>query len=132
MLCASGNPDNAGVARQCAAPFPNGVKMNQLAGIKCCPGCGRPLPRDDLVLPPVKRRIYDIVSRRPGIAAERLRELVWSNDPAGGPEDRKVLHVHVCQLNQLLAPYRIEVRGSVSRGYRVQFCPSRSAKEKHR
>ena len=61
------------------------------------------------MLPPVKRRIDDLVCRHPGIAAERLRELVWIDDPAGGPEDPKVLYVHVSQLNQQLAPYGIEI-----------------------
>jgi DNA-binding SARP family transcriptional activator len=78
------------------------------------------MPRDDLILPPIKRRIYDIVNRHHGISAERLRELVWIDDPSGGPEDRKTIHIHVHQLNRLLRPYGIEVRGSVSGGYRVQ------------
>jgi hypothetical protein len=58
----------------------------QRARIKCCPGCGRPLARDDLALPPTKRRIYDIVIRHPGIAAARLRELMWVHDSTGGRE----------------------------------------------
>ncbi len=87
------------------------------------------MPRNDLVLPPIKQKIYSIVSWHHGISAEHLRELVWIDDPCGGPEDRKVLHVHVCQLNRLLAPYGIEVRGSISSGYRVQFRPAR---RKHR
>ena len=106
--------------------------MNTRVHITCCPGCGRPMPRDDIVLPPIKRRIYDIVSRHHGISAERLRELVWIDDPSGGPEDPKVLHVHVCQLNRLLVPYGVEIRGSVSGGYRVQFRPPHRSKEKHR
>src|SRR3954467_4792875 len=97
------------------------MALDHPARIECCPSCGRPMPRNDLALPPIKRRIYDIVNRHHGISAERLRELVWSDDPAGGPEDRKVLHVHVWQLNRLLAPHGVEVRGSVSSGYRVQF-----------
>jgi hypothetical protein len=60
--------------------------MNQSVHIECCPGCGRPMPWNDLVLPPIKRRIYDIVSRHDGISAEHLRELVWAEDPNGGPE----------------------------------------------
>jgi hypothetical protein len=45
--------------------------------------------------------------------------LVWAHDPAGGPEDRKVLHVHIHQLNRLLHPLGIRVRGSRTGGYRV-------------
>jgi hypothetical protein len=84
-----------------------------------CPCCGaRSIPRG-LVLPPIKRRIFDAVQRRPGIGAEALRDRIWAADPNGGPEDRKVLHVHVHQLNRLLRPHGIRVRGSASGGYRV-------------
>jgi hypothetical protein len=95
--------------------------MSKYVQIACCSGCGRPLPNDELMLPRIKRRILDIVSRRPGISAERLRELVWADDPAGGPECRHTLFVHIHQLNRLLAPFGIEVRGHVSDGYHVRL-----------
>jgi hypothetical protein len=93
--------------------------VNQHARIACCPSCGRPLP----ALPRVKQRIFDLVGRYPGIAAERLRELVWADDPNGGPENRKLIRVHVHQLNRMLAPFGVRVRGSISYGYRIQFHP---------
>ena len=83
-----------------------------------CSCCGQ-LIVPEVVLPPVKQRIFETVSRRPGIDAENLRALVWADDPGGGPEDRKVLHVHVHQLNQRLTPLGIAVRGHPSNGYRV-------------
>jgi hypothetical protein len=86
------------------------------------------MPRDDLDLPRVKRKIYDAVSRYPGITAERLCALVW-DDPSGGPESgRKAVHVHVHGLNKLIARYGVEVRGSVTGGYHVRFHQSRVAK----
>jgi len=48
------------------------------------------------------------------------RVLIWAEDPAGGPENTKVLHVHIHQLNQLLAERGIAVRGSHSGGYHVR------------
>jgi hypothetical protein len=94
--------------------------MNTRVNIIRCPGCGRPLPHDNLGLPPIKRRIHDIVGRHPGISAEHLCELVWADDPGGGPESgRKAIHVHVNQLNHRLAPFGIAVRGSLSAGYRL-------------
>jgi hypothetical protein len=94
--------------------------MNTHMNIICCPGCGRPVPRGDLDLPHVKRRIFDLVNQRPGISAERLCELVWADDPSGGPESgRKAIHVHVNQLNRRLASFGIAVRGSLTAGYRL-------------
>jgi DNA-binding response OmpR family regulator len=71
-----------------------------------------------LTLPRTKRAILNIVQRRPGISAEELRNLVWADDPAGGPEDRKTIHVHVSQLNKRLAVFGIAVRGGTG-GYRI-------------
>jgi hypothetical protein len=70
-------------------------------------------------LPAIKQRIFEAVKRRPGISAEELRVIVWADDPNGGPEDRKVLHVHVNQLNQLLAAHGIMVR-SQGGGYQIR------------
>ncbi len=83
-----------------------------------CPCCGQPVI-PPVALPPIKQQILDVVRRRPGIDAEALRSLVWAHDPGGGPEDRKVIHVHIHQLNRLLSPHGIVVRGSRSGGYRI-------------
>jgi hypothetical protein len=90
--------------------------------MKTCAACGQAIVPDRLRLPPIKQRILDAVQRRPGIGAEELRALVWADDPDGGPEDRKVIHVHVHQLNKLLAPLGIVVRApfGAGAGYRIQ------------
>jgi hypothetical protein len=87
-----------------------------------CSHCGQPIPPTGLRLPPIKARIYEAVQRHPDIGAEELRCLVWADDPNGGPEDRKVLHVHVAQLNDLLAPHGVMVR-SQGGAYRVRSVP---------
>ena len=84
-----------------------------------CPCCRQVIAPTGLHLPPIKQRIYDVVRQRPGISAVTLRDLVWADDPNGGPEDRKVLHVHVSQLNQLLAPYGVCVRSEAGL-YRIR------------
>jgi hypothetical protein len=84
-----------------------------------CPACGQPLVPRELPLPPTKRKILDVVRRRPGIGAADLRDAVWANDPGGGPECRHAIYVHVCQLNRLLAPRGIAVRGGITGGYRI-------------
>jgi hypothetical protein len=77
---------------------------------------------EEFQLPPIKRRIFDAVAKSPGISAERLREIVWADDPNGGPEDRKCLHVHVHQLNKLLLPFGLMVRApfGAGAGYRIK------------
>jgi DNA-binding response OmpR family regulator len=91
-----------------------------MSGNTVCPACGQPTIPSDLLLPPIKAKILELVRHRPGISAESLRTLVWADDPDGGPEDRKVLHVHVNQLNRHLRDYGLQVRGSRSFGYRLQ------------
>ena len=93
--------------------------MLERNSVKTCPTCGSPIVPPVPNLPPIKQRILNAVQRRPDISAEELRCLVWADDPAGGPEDRKVLHVHVSQLNHLLAPLGIMVR-SQGGGYRIR------------
>jgi hypothetical protein len=86
-----------------------------------CTRCGQPVVPTELALPWTKRRILDAVQRHPGINAERLRDLVWQDDPGGGPECRHALYVHVNQLNRQLASAGIAVRAarSGSAGYRI-------------
>jgi len=81
-----------------------------MTALPTCSCCGQRLIPPGLVLPPTKRRILDAVRRRPGINSEALRAVVWAADPSGGPS----------QLNRLLQPHGIRVRGSVSGGYRVE------------
>src|SRR5262245_44166595 len=90
---------------------------------RVCPRCGAPTIPAGLALPPIKARILDAVRRRPGISAEELRCVIWAGDSDGGPEDRKVLHVHVHQLNKLIAPLGVAVRGG-SNGYRLISIPA--------
>ena len=87
--------------------------------LEICSHCGQVIPPKGLRLPRIKRIIFEAVQRRPDISAAELRDIVWADDPAGGPEDRKCLHVHVSQLNHLLAPLGIAVR-SQGGGYRIR------------
>jgi hypothetical protein len=89
---------------------------------KTCSSCGQPIAPTGLRLPPIKARIYEAVKRCPGISAEELRCTVWADDPNGGPEDRKCLHVHVWQLNSQLRPLGIMVRAQ-NGGYRIRSVP---------
>lgn len=82
-------------------PLPNGARAQIGA---CCPTCSRPLPVEDwtLVLTPLERRLYGLVSRRPEIDAEVLWTALWGSDPDGGPEP-KALDVAINLLNKKIA-----------------------------
>ena len=87
---------------------------------KTCSACGRVIAPTGLRLPPIKAQIYEVVRRRPGITPTALRDIVWRLDPNGGPlTGIKCLHVHVAQLNQLLAPYGVCVRSEAGL-YRIR------------
>jgi hypothetical protein len=58
------------------------------------------------------------VLARPGLDSHALRDFVWANDPNGGPEDPKNLHVQISQMNRLRAR-GMRIRGSRSNGYRL-------------
>ena len=90
--------------------------------LKTCPSCGQTIAPTGLRLPPIKSRIYEAVQRRPGISADELRAIVWANDCNGGAENLKTIHVHVYQLNKLLAPLGIMVRApfGAGGGYRIR------------
>jgi hypothetical protein len=75
-------------------------------------------------LPRVKRRIFEAIDRRPGITADELMSVVYADDPNGGPDSRKCIHVHVAQLNRRLAREGMTIRGHVTDGYRIQRCRS--------
>ena len=70
----------------------------------CCPTCARPLPVEDwtLILSPLERRIYNLVSRRPEIDSDILYAAIYGSDPDGGP-DPKVIDMTICHLNKKIA-----------------------------
>jgi hypothetical protein len=94
---------------------------------KACPQCGQVLVPDGLRLPPIKQRILEAVQRRPGISAEVLRAVVWAHDPNGGPESFGAIHVHIHQLNKLLARHGLVVRApfGAGAGYRIHQVPGK-------
>jgi hypothetical protein len=90
-----------------------------------CPHCGQPVadvPPEAVALSPLRRRLVDLVRRRPGITVEGLAEALYADDPDGGPEDgvRAVRSV-VRHANAALRPHgwrvaRARVWGA---GYRL-------------
>ena len=111
-------PSRSRECGQTAAP----LALTEKKTMSICPLCHHVIAPARLNLPPIKGRILEAVARYPDISAERLREIIWAGDPNGGPEDRKVLHVHVHQLNKTLAPHGVVVRArkGAGAGYRLR------------
>ncbi len=65
-----------------------------------------------------QQRIYDAVCRNPGIRAARLRDLVWADDPNGGPENRHNLYVQINRMNRKLAVRHLAINARGG-GYRL-------------
>jgi len=82
--------------------------------VTSCSQCDQPIAPTGLRLPLIEERIYEAVRRRPGITAQELRARVGDTASAS----TKGLHIHVAQLNSMLAPFRVMVR-SQGGGYQI-------------
>ena len=97
--------------------------------INHCKACGHPLPDDfvpGLRLVGMQKRILEIVSKRTpaGVSARELVDLVYQDDPNGGPEAADVsVKTTICRLNKTLKEHGLRItgkRGSRSLGYILQ------------
>ena len=92
-----------------------------------CPCCGAPVRVEAWkkalsVLTPQQRRIAEIVASRPGIRMIEVADLVYADDPDGGPEWAEAsLAVQTCRANARLAPFGFAIRAGrgCRNGYRV-------------
>ena len=91
---------------------------------KVCPQCQRPLPPALPVHGPVRQRIVDLIASRSdaGITRHELLDLVYANDPNGGPDTENVISVLVKKANNDLAPlgYCITATGGPGSRYHLQ------------
>ena len=92
-----------------------------------CHCCGAPLPDlpvDHLAaqVSPIMAAVIRAVARRPGIGSARLADIVYADDPNGGP-DFAVISVRtaICRENKKLAKSGWAVKADIgaSRGYRL-------------
>jgi hypothetical protein len=76
-----------------------------------CPACRRPFPPRLVVHGPVRQRIVDTIANRPdGISRAELLDVVYADDPEGGPDNANTISVLIHHANIELAPqgFRIE------------------------
>jgi len=88
--------------------------------VPLCKTCGHPIIADEvgIVLTPLQRRIFNIVKAAgtAGLTARDIVEMVYSNDPAGGPISPNVISVVCNQMNKRLAQFSLAVKGTPHRG----------------
>ena len=76
--------------------------------MKRCHCCGQVIP-PVMTLPPVIQRIYDTLRDQPR-TAEELRDIIWRDDPDGGPLSRHTIYVHIDRLKRRLKPLGLGIR----------------------
>ena len=79
--------------------------------LRLCPTCRRPFPPHLVVHGPVRQRIVDLIANRPdGITRGELLDLVYADDPNGGPDNPNTISVLIKHANKELAAqgFRIE------------------------
>jgi hypothetical protein len=66
---------------------------------------------------PVRRRIIEILSAHPeGLMRSHLFDLVYADDPNGGPNDMRVIPVLIKHANRELAPQGWQIKTTLGRG----------------
>ena len=94
-----------------------------------CPCCGATapdIPRSEVVanaLPPVQAAVLRALAANFGrfIATERLTQIVWANDPHGGPEYAKTcISAAIARMRPKLVAHSLAVDAKQYLGYRVR------------
>ena len=69
-----------------------------------CPTCQRPYPPRLVVRGPVRQRIVDLIANRPdGITRDEILDVVYADDPDGGPANANTISVLIKHANSELA-----------------------------
>lgn len=82
--------------------------------VPVCKCCGHPLPPDEIgkALTPLQYRIFNVIKRAgpAGIAARDIMDIVYADDPTGGPEYLNIIPVVVHQMRGRLAKLDLAIR----------------------
>jgi hypothetical protein len=93
-----------------------------------CPMCQRPFPPRLVVHGPVRQRIVDLIANRPdGITRGEILDLVYADDPNGGPANPNTVSVLIMRANEELAAQGFRIlpawRGRGARYQLVRVAP---------
>jgi len=81
--------------------------------MKICPCCKRPISLQIKVGGQKRQRLFDyIFAHSGGATSNQLMNLIYADDPDGGPENPNVISVMVSQINKKLKPLGYAIRGS--------------------
>lgn len=85
------------------------------SSIRTCACCGHPLPDDSVLgaLTPLQQRVFFAIKRAgsAGIQSTRVMDVVYAEDPNGGPENQNIIAVVAKQMNKRLARFGLVLRG---------------------
>ncbi len=87
---------------------------------QCCQLCGGRLKerRYGVPLTPIKARIFDLISKRPGITRE---ELAWAVFDNADLSRRLTIGAHIYQIKDAFLDHpQVELQGASSNGYRLK------------
>lgn len=74
--------------------------------IKICACCGHPLPDESVEadLSPAQARMFKIIKRAGsgGIAVKDIMDILYANDPSGGPDSRNIICVMAKNMRKRL------------------------------
>ena len=97
----------------------------------CCPHCRQmfAVTADDIgIQGRVERRYYEVIARRPhGITSEELTNIVYAEDPNGGPTSFSIVKATVFRLNQKLKPLGLKIASTKGRGARFKLQDANAA-----
>jgi hypothetical protein len=95
------------------------MTMHAHLEVQRCPHCGQAMAdvRMGVSLTPLKARIFDAVSRRPGITWDDISRVAF-----GGEACRETVKAHIWQINETLAAADVEIKGARGPhgGYRLE------------
>jgi hypothetical protein len=82
--------------------------------MSACPHCGRAYPPDIVLNGHRRQRLIEALLKHPdGLSSDRLKTVIYADDPHGGSEDNHIVAVMVFQANIRLRPmgYVIKTHG---------------------
>lgn len=90
-----------------------------------CKECGQIMPPKQLPVgvefSPTKKRLFEAITRWPGMTTRDLMAWCYADSEDGGPDDHKNIHVNICQMNKKLREHGLELSAYGRDGYSLKY-----------